>query len=258
MKIKITFKTIIFLSVLALASLILTIVTQYIAVAFFGFESSVYRLEEKIDFKKYVNIEVTNIPLFVDVYNGDVIKITYISETDLITEETSYGVTIKQDPDFSFSLFSKEQLNYHMRVLLPDRIYNNVTIISTSGEVTMGYIYTNELNVSGRSGNLNISDTGGRLNVNTVSADINISFLEFNEMVFIETLSGDVNILMPHNKQPKLTFLTQSGAFTSDFFRFSYNKNKGNNYSVMGDNPIKFQVITKSGDLEFMKKIIER
>ncbi|MDR1754761.1 MAG: DUF4097 domain-containing protein [Eubacterium sp.] len=241
---------------IAAVSFILMIAFQLISVNLFGFKGSVFRTETSVLIKKYVTIEVTNIPLNINTYNGEDIKINYVNETDLIIEETMHDILIKQDPDFSFSLFSKDQLNYRMDVSLPDRIYNSVSIITTSGEVNLDYLYTKELKINSRSGDIKVSDTGGRIDIQSDSADVDISFLELDDTVNINTISGNVTVLMPERKEPKLTFLSESGLFTGNFFRFDYKDYRGDLFMQMGEDPKAFHVVTKSGNLMFLKRIL--
>lgn len=242
-----------FFIIAALLSGIGAVIFQLLAVKLFGWQSTVHREEINLPFKAYLNINVTNIPLKVDIYDGEEIKISYINETAVFVEENEYSYTINQDADFALSLFSLDVLNYHIEILLPDKIYREVQITSASGNVEFLNTYTKSLDITSRSGDITVNYAVGNIRLKNASGNIAVQFTDYNEISSLENRSGNITVEMPSGRAVWLEFLTETGVFTSDFFRKEYKDIKGDIFLASKENAKKLSVNTTSGNLSFMK-----
>lgn len=222
---------------------------QFFAADLFGWESTVYREEYSLPFKSYLNINVTNIPLYIDIYDGDEIKISYKNETALLIEENEYSYTISQDADFAFSLFSLDFLDYSATILLPDRVYREVVITSASGNVEFLRAYARSLDITSRSGSITVTEAVGNMRLKTVYGNIDADFISFGENCLLESESGDITVKMPGDRLVWLEFLTENGSFTSDFFKNEYKNRRGDFFMANSESAKKLSVCTKSGNL---------
>lgn len=242
-------KLLIIFTAAALISGSAAVLTQIAAVGIFGWKSTVYREEYSLPFKSYLNINVTNIPLYIDIHDGDEIIILYKNETALIIEENDYSCTISQDADFAFSLYSLDLLDYSLRIMLPDKVYREVTISSASGNVEFLKAYALSLNINSRSGDIAVTEAVGNMRLKNRYGNITADFIEYRENCFLESESGSVTVTMPRDRLIKLEFLTESGSFTSDFFKKEYKNRAGNFFTVNGENAKILSVTTSSGNL---------
>lgn len=227
-------------------------VLQIFSAELFGWESTVYREEYSLPFKSYLNFNVTNIPVYFDIYDGDEIKILYSNETALLIEENEYSYTISQDADFAFSLYSLDFLDYSATVLLPDRVYREVTVTSASGDIEFLRVYARSLDITSRSGNIKVTEAVGNMRLKTVYGSIDAEFISFDDSCLLESESGNITVAMPENRLVWLEFLTETGSFTSDFFNEEYKNRKGDFFKANHENAKKLSVSTKSGDLLLM------
>ena len=232
----------------------LAIVTQLLAAELFGWESTVHRERREIESSLYISINSADIPLEVYTHDGDKIIIEYISETTLIVEEDELELKISRVEDFTLSLFSRDVLNYGMVVRLPQQTYREIKLSSASGDISVKNINAELLSITSRSGDISLRETEGLITVSTRQGGVYAEFLNFTDACAIETDSGSIKVLMPERAAVNLTFLTDTGRFTSDFFRSRYHCHEGDLYLASGANPLRFTVRTGSADLDFHKR----
>jgi hypothetical protein len=230
----------------------LALLTQLFANRLFGWESTVYRERREVELSSlYISINSANLPLEVYTYDGEKVLVEYIGETKLIILEDELELRIEREEDFTFSLFSSDVLNYGMKVFLPAENYKEIKLASASGDIRAENLCTELLSVTSRSGSVSLYAIEGLITVSTRQGDINAEFISFTEACAIETESGGVHVLMPEAAAVNLTFLTDTGTLTSDFFRRDYYAHEGDLYLITGVNPHRFTVRTGSGSLIF-------
>jgi hypothetical protein len=234
----------------------LAVITQLFAFEMFGWESTVHRERREIDVPEWGSISISSadIPLRVYTYDGEKIIVEYIGETALIINEDPLDFHISRVEDFTLSLFSRDVLNYGMVVMLPRQTYREIKLTSASGDIFAEDISSELLGVTSRTGNISLYAIEGLITVSTRQGDVSAEFISFTDFCAIETDSGDVKIIMPERFSVDLTFLTDTGRLTSDFFRREYRSHEGDMYLIAGDNPLRFTVRTGSGNLHFNKR----
>ncbi len=204
--------------VLAVIMGALAFISQIFADELFGWKSTVIREEHNLPFKAYLEINVTNIPLNITVYDGDDIRIKYINETELIIEENEYCYFISQDPDFAFTLFAKDQLYYGLEILLPDEVYRSISISTASGNIDYSLSYAENIYITSRSGKVNASGLVGDVTIKTSNADIYADFTYFTKDCELQSDSGNIYVKMTEQCEPMLDFYADNGKISTDFF----------------------------------------
>jgi hypothetical protein len=198
---------------------------------------SMHQLSRNIPPHSYLRISMTYLPVTLTVYDGDEIIIDYIGETALTVEETyDYEWSVKQAEDFALSLFAPEMFGYGLTVKIPRQEYRDISISTGSGDVTVDGLIAHALTVTTRDGDIHLSDTRANTSVITRSGDIDAVF-------------GD-NI---RDVGYQLMFDSNSGRLTTDFFRKALDDAAGDVLIAFGDEPLRFDAVTDSGDVTFMR-----
>ena len=213
--------------------------TQHSAEELFGWTSTVHRERVELAPNRHISISSADIPLEVYTHDGTQIIVEYVGETALIIYEDELEIKISREEDFTLSLFSLDKFNYKMRVWLPSYShtqYEEIKLISASGSIYAENIKSASISATSRSGNVEFSGTEGE--------------------VIINTRTGNVKVFMPFTYETDLSYMTESGLFSSDFFGTHYSAEQGGIYISSGENPERFTVLTDTGNLEFNRKII--
>jgi hypothetical protein len=236
---------------------VLAVIMQLFAKPLFGWESTVHRELREIELLssiRSISINSADIPLEVYTYDGDKIIVEYIGESALIIDEDELELKISRVEDFMLSLYSIDILNYKMTVRLPAETYREIKLTTASGEITARNIHTELLSITSRTGNINLYAIEGLITASTRQGDVYAEFINFADVCSIETDSGSVTVLMPERIEVNLSFFTDTGRLTSDFFRREYHAHEGDLYLKTGVNPLRFTVRTGSADLHFHKR----
>jgi len=234
---------------------VLALFMQLFAEPLFGWSSTVHRERREIELTSlFISVNAADIPLEVYTYGGEKIIVEYIGETALIIEYDEYEIQISRVEDFTLSLFSRDVLNYKMTVWLPRETYREIKLTTASGGIYAENIYTELMSATSRSGDIKLHRIEGLITVSTRQGSVDAEFANFTDACAIEAESGEVRITMPEKAAVNLTFLTDTGRLTSDFFRREYHAHEGDMYLVSGANPLRFTVRTSSGNLEFYKR----
>jgi hypothetical protein len=198
---------------------------------------SVHQVSEKLPPQSYLRISMTYLPVKVEVYDGAEIAVDYIGETGLTVEATSdYEWSIKQTEDFALSLFAPDMFDYGLRVKLPRQQYRDITISTGSGDVRVESLAAHALTVTTRDGNITLIDTSANTAVTTRSGDISAVF------------GDDIR-----KTGYQLMFDSKTGRLTTDFFRKGYDNASGDVLIAFGEQPLRFDAVTDSGDVTFMR-----
>ncbi|MDR2531668.1 MAG: DUF4097 domain-containing protein [Oscillospiraceae bacterium] len=240
-----------FFASLALLSGGAALLAQIYAHELFGWTSTVHRERREVTPAERVNISSADIPLEVFTYDGEKIIVEYIGESALVIAEDESGLRIFREEDFTLSLFSTDILNYAMTVWLPKQTYKEVRLTTASGDINAENISAEFISVTSRTGNIDLYDIEGLASISTRYGDVKVEFVNFTDICVIDTETGKTEVIMPTRFPVRLDFLTDTGSFTSDFFRREYDGHQGDLYLVTGVNPVRITVRTGSGSLYF-------
>jgi hypothetical protein len=239
---------------LAIISGSIALLAQLFAEELFGWTPTVYRERREIDFARSISISSADIPLKVYSYSGDKIIVEYIGESALIIEEDELELKISRDENITLSLYNRAMLSYGMTVWLPAETYKELKLTSASGNIHARNIMAEFITINSRTGSINLYGTEGLIAVTTRYGDIRAEFINLTDACALDTERGNVEVVMPARLGVLLNFFTDTGSFTSDFFRRDYDNHKGDLYLSIGANPVRFTVRTGSGNLHFYKR----
>lgn len=191
-----------------------------------------------------------------------------------------------------FVFFGYGALQSDFEIYLPHKAYENVTIVTSSGDVDLddnrefGHLYVKttsgdvdlprvscalaeittvsgdvelsgnieEANVQTISGEMELSGTIGRILLHTTSGDTDLRLDTVPENMDVETVSGDVRVYMPDNDGFTLRYKRVSGDLRSDFpLTTSFGSRSG--YATYKNGELsEYSMTTVSGDLRLLKR----
>ncbi|MBU3190100.1 DUF4097 domain-containing protein [Clostridium bowmanii] len=151
---------------------------------------------------------------------------------------------------------------------------DNFDVSSTSGDVNINSIVANITDFESVSGTINIKSLSAKANgfettsgdikieaingdisANSVSGSITASYNTFNNEVAAETVSGDVDLILPKTSEFMVDFSSTSGELDNDFHLVVKGKvEKQNIKGTVGNGKKTIRVETISGDAVINKK----
>ncbi|MBO6302449.1 MAG: DUF4097 family beta strand repeat protein [Ruminiclostridium sp.] len=191
----------------------------------------------------------TSMPVTVRYGDTENVTVSYTASLPLIFTEEKGMLRITQDDSFTMSLFSASSENTGITVTLPHKVYERISLSSSSGSVTSESLAADTLEFSTKSGALKLIGIDERASVRTESGTVYADVSSFSGDMTINAGSGDVTLIMPEELSMYLEFLTESGRFTSKRFDRLYHEKYGDAAAILGDGRSKLTVNTTSGSL---------
>lgn len=145
--------------------------------------------------------------------SGNEIKISESCETPLDGETALCWRVENGVLEIKYSVRRDELPSKYLRVELPETLeFENVAVDTTSGSIGAGALTMKNLAVSSVSGDITLSDcTVGMLAAETVSGEVQIGVRNADAKLKINTVSGDVSLLVPKGTKPAVWFDSVSG-----------------------------------------------
>lgn len=212
-------------------------------------------ISDRLEFEGIREIAVITNSLPVSVSYGDTDKIIveYTSALPLLYNESNGFLRLTQDDSFTINLFSAESRKSAVEIILPHKIYESLTVSSSSGDITVDSINADIIDISTRSGNIKAENVDERAKVKTVSGNIELSVSSLNGDFIVNGGSGDVSVTISEELSFMFEFWTEKGHFTSDIFDKKYSYNFGDAAALYNGADHLFRIITTEGDLVLRK-----
>ena len=131
-----------------------------------------------------------------------------------------------------------------------DMTAKKIIISSMSGNRDISFI-ADEWDIESSSGDIRVSGIGGNVNANTSSGALTLDYTEWNGDLYIESMSGDIDITLPAGSSAELDYDTMSGDLKTDIGG-QKGKYSGDVQETLGSgsNLHNADINTSSGDLE--------
>ena len=145
--------------------------------------------------------------------SGNEIKISESCETPLDGETSLCWRVENGILEIKYAARRDELPTKYLRIELPETLeLENVAVDTTSGCISAETMTAEKLAVSSVSGGLILSDcTVGTLSAETVSGEVRIGVRNADARLKINTVSGDVSLLVPKGTKPTVWFDSVSG-----------------------------------------------
>lgn len=150
------------------------------------------------------------------------------------------NITIKEDIDINST---------SGRTQLYDITCNQLSIDSTSGDINIGDTKLDLLIIGSRSGTINVEDLDGGTQIETTSGYTKLSFSNAQENIYVKSLSGNVDIILPDNLGFTLNSKTTSGDIDCEFSLTNMKTGKHSLSGVYGNGEVDISISVTSGDI---------
>lgn len=177
-----------------------------------------YEEELELAVCEYIDIDVLRLDVSVFPYEGEKILVKYANDLPLKFSVGDNSLTISESDEFVITLFAQDSARFGMSVYLPCEIYRAVTIYTGSGDVKLGALDAQRIDVTTGSGNITSTDTRSLVYLSSGSGDISLDFMSVIAESSIVTRSGNAQLFFPADSSVALDFETETGECKSDLF----------------------------------------
>ena len=191
----------------------------------------------------------TSMPITVKYGDTDTVKVEYTGSLPLIFTEDKGTLHITQNDTFTMTLFSRSAQSAGVTITLPHRVYERISLSSSSGMIISENLTADTLEFSTKSGDMKLIGIDERASVRTESGEIHAEFSSFSSDMTLHAGAGDVKLFMPEELSLYLEFFTESGSFYSERFDEPYYGKYGDAVLLLGKADRKLNVNTTSGSL---------
>lgn len=191
----------------------------------------------------------TSLP--VDVHYGDEenVKVKHTGALPLVFSEENGLLRITQDDTFTLNLFSAEQHNSGIEIILPHKLFSSITLASSSGSITAHSLNADTYEISTKSGDISLESIDERAEIRSESGNISFSLSSINADMTIYGGDGDICAEIAEDASFCLEFLTYGGHFTSDAFDREYDYSFGDAAAIRNGGKHLLRINTTGGDL---------
>ena len=214
-----------------------------------GYAGSVVSGTAEFEKPRELVVITTSMPISVKYGDTETVQVSYTGGLPLIFSENKGMLSITQDDTFSMTLFAQSADSAGVEVILPHKVYERISLSSSSGSVTSDMLAADILEFSTKSGDMQLLGIDERASVRTESGNIYAEFSSFSSDMTINAGAGDVRLVMPVELSVYLEYFTESGSFTSERFGEPYHGKYGDAALILGDARSKLRVNTSSGSL---------
>lgn len=125
-------------------------------------------------------------------------------------------LVVEESDRFALSFMLGEPEDIGIRVYLPKDIYKEITVYTTSGDVRVGRIDSDDITVVTKSGTISAEDTRSLVKLTSGTGDISLDFESVIAGSVMETRQGNARLSFPEGSSVALSYETESGSFKSD------------------------------------------
>lgn len=235
--------------ILAVIGTVLTAAGIVLQLLMPGNTSNVITGSESFEPPRELVVITTSMPIEVRYGDTETVNVEYTGSLPLIFTEDKGMLRVTQDDTFTMTLFSPSAKASGVTVTLPHKVYERISLSSSSGSVFAENLAADTLEFGTKSGDMELLGIDERASIRTESGNIRAGFSSFAGGMTIYAGAGDVTLFMPEELSVYLEFFTESGSFTSERFDEPYHAKYGDAAVLLGDARSKLNVNTTSGDL---------
>ncbi|WDV47009.1 DUF4097 family beta strand repeat-containing protein [Clostridiaceae bacterium M8S5] len=166
----------------------------------------------------------------------------------------------------TFGKFVSRSFKCKLDIEVPKSVYKNIKVNSTSGDIKINDISTNDFSIKAVSGDIEVKDckvddiscknTSGdiiidkisaKVTASTVSGDVELNMIKMNGDIKANSISGDIEVSVPEKSDMDLYMKTTSGTLEADVS--GKNSSKNTISATIGNGTNKVNLTTISGDV---------
>lgn len=214
-----------------------------------GYQGNVKTTEHEFSGIRELVAISTSLPI--DVRYGDEanVRIKYTGALPLVFSEENGLLRVTQDDTFTLNLFSAEQLNSGIEIILPHKLFGSITLSSSSGNITAHSLNADTYEISTKSGDISLGSIDERADIRSESGNISFALSSINGDMTVNGGEGDIYAEISEDASFYLEFLTYGGHFTSDAFDKEYDYSFGDAAAIRNGGKHLLRINTKGGNL---------
>lgn len=196
---------------------------------------SFYEGRNSVRICEYIEINMLKTDVELIPYTRDEIRVEYKSLMPISVMLGENRLVIEESDEFVLSFMTGSTEQFGLRVYLPKDIYKEITVYTSSGNVEVGRIDSEDITVVSKSGAISATETRSLVNLVSGTGDIILDFESVIAGSSIETRQGDALISFPAESSVALSYETETGEFSSDLLSgsvegsYMYSFSGGNN-----------------------------
>ena len=169
---------------------------------------------------EYIEIDVLKLDVTLVPTDEEEIRVSYKSEVPLSIDRGDNSLSISESDEFVISLFAGE--DFGLKVYLPDEIYREIIVYTTSGSVKLGGINSEKITVVTNSGDILSEDTKSLVDLISGTGDVTLKYGTIVPESSVQLRKGSAEVIIPRGMPISIDFETDSGRLSSDMFAGSY------------------------------------
>lgn len=201
------------------------VVTGIFALIFGGFawyfrdtkgNASYHEGRNTVKLCEYIELDMLKTNVHLIPYTEDKIKIEYKSIVPISVMLGDNRLVITESDEFVMSFFTGDSEQFGLWLYLPKEIYKSITVYTTSGNVEVGRIDSDGINVITKSGDISAKQARSLVNFTTGTGDIQLQCEYVIAGSSLESRKGNAEITFPEGSSVALSYETETGRFESD------------------------------------------
>lgn len=195
------------------------LIVTFIAAAAFVIPALVFRGEslgtaihgdEEFPLCEYISIDLLKTDVTIIPTQSDKIRFVWQNDVPLTAKTGDNSLEITESGEFVISLMA-DSSDYGMTLYLPQEYYRDILIYTVSGDVRLGAVDSDKINVVTNSGNILSENTRSMCSLVSSTGDITLDFYRVIPGSGVQSRKGNAEIIFPKGSSVALDFETESG-----------------------------------------------
>ncbi len=174
--------------------------------------------ENYFDICDYIEIDLQSLDVTVIPSSDDEIRVSYKNALPLAFELGDNSLSITESKDFVVSLFAGSESEFGLYLFLPNRSYRELSITTGTGNVKIGRVDSERMNVLTETGDIVCEDMVSLSRLTTTDGYISVNFEAVMSGTEILSRRGDAEITLPDNGSTAVDFRTEEGECVTDLW----------------------------------------
>ncbi len=169
--------------------------------------------EEAYEFEllQYIDVDVSRMAVMLIPYDKMNITAVYTNDKPLNFEVGDNRLTITESSGFVVSLFTGDESQFSLYLYLPLATYREIAVYTGSGNIAVGGVDAQSITAGTESGDIICENSISRLSLSTTSGKIDVNFDNIADGTEIDSVRGDVDLVVPVKSEFSVDFETKTG-----------------------------------------------
>lgn len=177
---------------------------------------SLCREDLSFTLSQYIDIDLNKLNVTVMPYDGELIRVSYTSDLPLAFNNENNKLTVTESNRFMISLFTGGDSVYGFKMLLPNEVYKELKVYTSTGKVNIGRVDSGVVSVITNSGDIVCENAISRSSLTSMSGNITLDFDEAVNGSDIFTGSGNAELSFPKGSSVAVNFETETGICSTE------------------------------------------